>query len=216
LANVEGPFDVVLAGDVLEHLVDPRRVLADARSLLAPGGYVVASVPNVAHVDVRMALLCGRFAYRETGLLDATHLRFFTHDTLLELFERAGLAVARVRRVRHAPFTTEIVVDPAEIPPDALRVALEDPEAETYQFVVVAVPVDTDAEGVVAAMGRDLDALTVRAERLDELAASREIEVAALREERDELLRELDALRATRTFRYSASLRSLYGRLRGR
>ena len=67
-------FEAVLCGDVLEHLRDPGRVLVAARRLLEPGGVVVASVPNVAHGDVRLELLAGRFEYRNLGLLDDTRL----------------------------------------------------------------------------------------------------------------------------------------------
>src|SRR3990172_7821963 len=69
-------FDVVVFGEVLEHLVDPHRALVEAAKVLRGGGYVVASVPNVAHGSVRLALLDGAFPYTERGLLDYTHLRF--------------------------------------------------------------------------------------------------------------------------------------------
>jgi 2-polyprenyl-3-methyl-5-hydroxy-6-metoxy-1,4-benzoquinol methylase len=71
---------VVLA-DVLEHLPDPVRVLRSVHSLLNPGARIVVSVPNVAHVSVRAQLLFGRFRYSARGILDRTHLRFFTQRT---------------------------------------------------------------------------------------------------------------------------------------
>ena len=86
-------FDVVVFADVLEHLVDPAAALELARSLLAPGGCVVASVPNVAHWSVRLDLLRGRFDYRELGIMDATHLRWFTAENLKRVFRSAGLEV---------------------------------------------------------------------------------------------------------------------------
>src|SRR5690348_5788497 len=78
-------FDVVVFGDVLEHLRDPLTVLQRARPLLARGGFVVISVPNVAHGPVRLALLKGRWEYRSLGLLDDTHLRFFTRASLKQI-----------------------------------------------------------------------------------------------------------------------------------
>ena len=78
----DASFDVVVFGDVLEHLRDPLPVLRGARRLLVPGGSVVISVPNIAHGDVRLALLRGKFDYRSTGLLDETHVRFFTRSNL--------------------------------------------------------------------------------------------------------------------------------------
>ena len=68
-------FDVVLFGDVLEHLSNPLSILCDAKKYLRPGGCVVVSVPNVAHWMVRLDLLRGRFNYQQAGIMDATHLR---------------------------------------------------------------------------------------------------------------------------------------------
>src|SRR6185437_5577505 len=65
-------FDVAVFGDVLEHLADPERALRSARQFLKPSGYVVVSIPNVAHGSVRLALLSGEFRYRNLGLLDDT------------------------------------------------------------------------------------------------------------------------------------------------
>jgi 2-polyprenyl-3-methyl-5-hydroxy-6-metoxy-1,4-benzoquinol methylase len=96
-AAVGGPFDYVLFGDVLEHLVDPWQALRSTRSLLAPGGVVIASIPNVAAWPVRFRLLRGRFDYTEIGLLDRTHLRFFTRRTAHDLAHVAGFWVERER-----------------------------------------------------------------------------------------------------------------------
>ncbi|MGM9479998.1 class I SAM-dependent methyltransferase [Roseateles sp. NT4] len=90
----EEPFDCVVANDVLEHLVDPWNVLQRIRRHLAPNGCVVASLPNIRHWPTLNALfLGGRWDYTESGVLDRTHLRFFTEKSLPELFERAGLRV---------------------------------------------------------------------------------------------------------------------------
>jgi SAM-dependent methyltransferase len=88
------PFDVVLCGDVLEHLRDPWSAL---RGLAALGGDVVLSVPNVAHWTGRRALVRGRFPYAEHGLFDRTHLRFFTRASARDLAEGAGLKVVEER-----------------------------------------------------------------------------------------------------------------------
>jgi SAM-dependent methyltransferase len=93
---LHGPFDAIVYGDVLEHLSDPRAVLQALDQTLTPGGTVIVSVPNVAHLWVRLSLLAGRFDYADRGILDRTHLRFFTRRTLLELLRDAGLAVIEV------------------------------------------------------------------------------------------------------------------------
>jgi len=87
-------FDVVLCGDVLEHLRDPWSAL---RALAAFGGRVVLRVPNVAHWTGRRALARGHFPYAEHGLFDRTHLRFFTRASVRELAERAGLQLVAER-----------------------------------------------------------------------------------------------------------------------
>jgi 2-polyprenyl-3-methyl-5-hydroxy-6-metoxy-1,4-benzoquinol methylase len=96
-ARVPGGFDFVLFGDVLEHLVDPWAALRFARGLLSPGGAAIVSVPNVAAWPVRFGLLAGRFEYADCGLLDRTHLRFFTRRSARELAEQAGFRVERER-----------------------------------------------------------------------------------------------------------------------
>ncbi len=96
LASIEGGFDVVLLGDVLEHLLYPHRVLRDAAHLLAPSGRVVVSLPHIAHVDVLLALMQGRFEYQPWGLLDATHIRFFTLAAAQDMV-RVAAARSRLR-----------------------------------------------------------------------------------------------------------------------
>jgi SAM-dependent methyltransferase len=89
-------FDCIVFADVLEHLVDPWRVLREAVALLAPDGRVVASIPNVQNLDVIRRLLRGRWDYRERGITDFGHLRFFTLRTIHGLFAQAGLEVVHV------------------------------------------------------------------------------------------------------------------------
>ncbi|MGH7398892.1 MAG: class I SAM-dependent methyltransferase [Candidatus Rokuibacteriota bacterium] len=93
---LHGPFDAIVYGDVLEHLSDPRGVLLALDRTLAPGGTVIVSVPNVAHLWVRLSLLLGRFDYADRGILDRSHLRFFTRRTLLDFLHGAGLAVVEL------------------------------------------------------------------------------------------------------------------------
>lgn len=86
-----GTFDCVVLGDVLEHLYDPEAVLRAVRELLKPDGVLVVCVPNVAHYSVVKALLRSDLMYQPNGLLDATHIRFFTHATFIKMMLDAGL-----------------------------------------------------------------------------------------------------------------------------
>ena len=133
-------FDVVVFGDVLEHLVDPAQALLDAAGLLAPGGAVVASIPNVAHGSLRLALLEGRWQYRDEGLLDRTHLHFFTRSEVMSLVHAAGLAVTRLYATVIDPLGAEVEIDLALIPRSLVEWVREQPDAFVYQFVLRAVP----------------------------------------------------------------------------
>ena len=137
-------FDVVMFGDVLEHLVNPDAVLEKVRPLLRAGGYVVASIPNIAHASVRLMLLDGRFTYTDKGLLDHTHLRFFTKASIETLFKEAGYSIRAWRRTLtdtlRDPFAQEISLPESELPPYLVEALREDSEALTYQFVVRAYP----------------------------------------------------------------------------
>ncbi len=133
-------FDCIVFGDVLEHLADPVTVLRRCRSILAPGGMVVASIPNVAHVAVRAMLLEGRWDYSDLGIMDRTHLRFFARSTLVELFSSAGLALRRLEYVELPAAQTGI---PSAVQTGkAIAPLCRDDTALAFQYVVAARPVD--------------------------------------------------------------------------
>ena len=88
-----GQYDAIIYGDVVEHLSDPLRVMRDLNRHLAPGAVIIVSVPNVAHLSVRLSLLVGRFQYGDRGILDRTHLSFFTRRTFREFLAKAQLTV---------------------------------------------------------------------------------------------------------------------------
>lgn len=135
-------FDAVLLLDVLEHLREPLAVLERAAAVLVPGGQIIASIPNVAHGAVRLALLRGSFEYTETGLLDRTHLRFFDRPAIEGLFRAAGLHIRDCLRVTRGLTETEIPIDAQAFAPAVVNEVAQDPESATYQFVIVAVPGD--------------------------------------------------------------------------
>jgi 2-polyprenyl-3-methyl-5-hydroxy-6-metoxy-1,4-benzoquinol methylase len=136
-------YDVIVAADVLEHLKDPLRVVTQLKDFLVRDtGHFVVSLPNIAHGSVRLALLNGDFDYRDLGLLDRTHLRFFTRKSIEQLIEDAGLGIVEMRR-------QILNIDASEVPFDAGTVSAEmiatldhDPDARTYQFVMSAYPIE--------------------------------------------------------------------------
>jgi 2-polyprenyl-3-methyl-5-hydroxy-6-metoxy-1,4-benzoquinol methylase len=90
-------YDVIILADVLEHMPDPLPALQRLARLQETGATFLISVPNVANLYVRLSLLVGRFNYSERGILDKTHLRFFTRKTFCALLEQAGLEVLELR-----------------------------------------------------------------------------------------------------------------------
>jgi 2-polyprenyl-3-methyl-5-hydroxy-6-metoxy-1,4-benzoquinol methylase len=139
---INGKFDVIVFADVLEHFVHPEKVLSQARALLAPGGRVVISIPNVAHLSVRLQLLLGSFTYTDRGILDKTHLHFYTKKSLKKMIAGAGL---QIRHLSATPAPIEEVF-PILRRFKALRIMLEInaltalswKSAMAYQFIVVA------------------------------------------------------------------------------
>lgn len=197
-------FDVIVFGDVLEHLRDPLPVLRQARSLLTTGGYVIISVPNVSHGDVRLSLLLGRFPYSNLGLLDTTHLRFFTRETVRELLRDAGFVAGEVRTTKAPLFGTELGVRREEVDAAIVEQIAADPDATTYQFVLTAVPDDATAlaEDVgwrLSTALADLDQQRQRVEALTAELDARAGELESSRLEVAELRRALDQADAQRS-----------------
>lgn len=136
-------FDVAVFGDVLEHLRNPWKVLEDTKHILKPGGYVVASIPNIAHGAIRLALLQGKFEYTQFGILDNTHLRFFTKKTIEDLFETTGYSVKAIDRTKLEIFTNVHLVpsfNRNDFNQEIIMQIEQDEEADTLQFVIQAVP----------------------------------------------------------------------------
>ncbi|MBN1999816.1 class I SAM-dependent methyltransferase [candidate division KSB1 bacterium] len=92
-----GHFDLIIFGDILEHLYDPWDVLSRYVDYLRPGGRLLASIPNVQHWATVMRLLGGRWIYREGGTLDRSHIRFFTRRTVLDLIQQAGMEIVKIK-----------------------------------------------------------------------------------------------------------------------
>jgi 2-polyprenyl-3-methyl-5-hydroxy-6-metoxy-1,4-benzoquinol methylase len=89
----DGPFDLIIFADVLEHLVDPWSVLEKIKPYLKPSGKILISVPNMGNIEVVKKLIFDKFDYQESGILDKTHLRFFTHSFLYEFLKKTKFNV---------------------------------------------------------------------------------------------------------------------------
>jgi SAM-dependent methyltransferase len=138
------PFDFVLCGDVLEHLRCPQEILAWIRGRLAPGGRLVASLPNGTHAYVRLQVLAGRFPKDDRGLFDRTHLHFFSWRGWVDLLDAAGFVV---ESCRPTPVPFGLVSSGPALQPVARGLERLNYAAArlwktllAYQFVVVARP----------------------------------------------------------------------------
>jgi SAM-dependent methyltransferase len=131
----QGTFDVIVCGDLIEHLRDPQAFLARIRPYLRPEGRLVLSTPNIANWAMRIGLLFGRFRYTEWGILDSTHTHFFTRKTLRECLEAAGYRVVVFDYTVPVPVLSTPPVEAV-----AHRIGRLRPSLLAYQFVVAAVP----------------------------------------------------------------------------
>lgn len=137
IAEVGGePFDTLVAADVLEHLSRPLDLLRACGSLLAPGGRVVISLPHVGHAVIHACLMDEDFEYRDAGLLDNTHIRFFGLKNMQALVEGAGFKVIDAGFVSRAPEDTEYADRWRRAPEDLKAAVLRNPHATVYQCVL--------------------------------------------------------------------------------
>lgn len=137
-------FDYITFGDVLEHLVDPEQALKDCRRILSPDGSIAASIPNIAHKAARLMLLEGRWDYAEFGILDNTHLRFFTRNSIVDIFTNAGFEVHLMDAVTLPTDGTGIDVNPDLL--EATSSLITGNDQEVFQFTVLARKSDLDIE----------------------------------------------------------------------
>uniref|UniRef100_A0A7V3ZYC5 Glycosyltransferase n=1 Tax=candidate division WOR-3 bacterium TaxID=2052148 RepID=A0A7V3ZYC5_UNCW3 len=131
-------FDVILFGDVLEHLKWPNKVLKKVKKFLKPDGYIVASIPNIAHGDIILSLICGKFEYKSLGLLDETHLRFFTLENIFKMFKESGYKIAEVYSTKVEVGYSEFGDVVKKVPTPIVNFIKKLPYSNVYQFVVKA------------------------------------------------------------------------------
>ncbi|MBU2785106.1 glycosyltransferase [Acidithiobacillus ferriphilus] len=144
-------YDRIVCADVLEHLRDPGQVLQRLKDHLTPDGKILISIPNIGHIGVFLELLSGDFRYREEGLLDKTHLRFFTRKSFLRLLADHGFTGQIVDRtvldLQHTEFSSR---QAQGIGGALLREIQGITDNLTYQFIVEAIPTGAQAPLILA------------------------------------------------------------------
>ena len=131
-------YEVIVAGDVLEHLYDPWAVLSSMRSLLAVDGYVVISLPHIGHNAIVACLLSGDFEYQPWGLLDKTHIRFFGIKNIQKLFNDAGFKIIEADFVVKTPEQTEFAQRWRQLSASTKQALASNRFGTVYQVVVKA------------------------------------------------------------------------------
>lgn len=218
-------FDVVVAADVLEHLRDPWRCLEIVRQLLKPEGYLVLSIPNVAFNGLLGSIVSGSFPYAPVGMLDQTHLRFFTLFELESMLVSTGFVPETLDRqllgVEHSEFASQW----ADVPAATKQALASNPEGLTYQFVMSARPANRERLASYLKLSRTREMVLSReretalqqASGLEKELAIREKELAVLTMESAQLRRQLDqtelhlhSVLTSITWRIAAPIRSAF------
>ena len=128
-------YDAIIFTDVLEHLHDPFQTLKECRLFLKDDGCVLCSIPNIAHSSIILSLFSGSFNYTKTGLLDQTHVRFFTEESFLNMISACGYYPAYEHAIIVPVDMTEIPLTYASVGRDVENVLRQRPNNEAYQFI---------------------------------------------------------------------------------
>ena len=149
-------YDFIVMADVVEHLQNPEPYLYRLKTQLKRSGVIALSTPNIAFLSVRLALLLGRFDYVDSGILERTHLRFYTRKTLQHLFSAAKLFPIAEYHCLRDPFLTEIALANEPLPLMLLNKLVGDELASVYQFLFLlsAMPSPEPAHIKLGSAGR--------------------------------------------------------------
>jgi 2-polyprenyl-3-methyl-5-hydroxy-6-metoxy-1,4-benzoquinol methylase len=149
----ERKFDVIIIADVLEHLYDPWTALPLIKELLADDGSIIVSIPHAGHNSVLACLLDEDLAYRDAGLLDRTHIRFFGMKNIQALFDAAGLTITEAEFVIRSPEETEFAAAWNRLPAALRTQLLKNEFGQVYQIVARAVPIEFAKERIALTAG---------------------------------------------------------------
>lgn len=130
-------YDYIVAIDVLEHLIDPEHVLELLKSLLADNGQIILSIPNVTHNAVIAAMIDNRFEYTELGLLDKTHIHFFSYYSILTMINNVKMKICSIDAIKKVPIDTEVINHFDDLPKEVNYYLRKRTYADVYQYLIV-------------------------------------------------------------------------------
>lgn len=131
-----GFFDYIIAADVIEHLYSPDKIIEKLKRFLKDDGCLLFSIPNIAHISIKLNLLDNKFIYTVEGLLDSTHIRFFTLSSIINLMTKLKLEIAMLNCVICYVNHTEQQVRLNKYPNNVIRFVERDPESYIYQYIL--------------------------------------------------------------------------------
>lgn len=141
-ANIK--FDFIIFADVLEHLYDPWKVLSEVKAFLKSDGKILISLPNIAHNAIIMNLIEDVFEYNPTGLLDNTHIRFFTKNSIDNMVKKCGYKLSLINATYNLPESTEFKQSYAKFSDEVCRTLLHKKYGHVYQFIYEIVHAESE------------------------------------------------------------------------
>lgn len=133
--DADNKFDYIIFADVLEHLPEPEKILALCKDMLLPEGRILVSIPNIAHNSILIGLYGDEFEYDEVGLLDKTHIHFFTYHTFYRMIERLGMSIVDQQAVYSSVGWNEIKNSYADVPHTVELALRRRKSGSIYQYV---------------------------------------------------------------------------------
>lgn len=128
-------FDYIICADVLEHLIEPQRVLEELLCFLKPSGKIIISLPNVAHASIKTNLLLNDFSYTEMGILDKTHLHFYTYSSIADLLNLCKIKITKVSATYLPPDGWQ-PHKISELPKDIATFIIKDKHSHIMQYII--------------------------------------------------------------------------------
>lgn len=137
LQNFEENFDFIFFGDVLEHILFPDKIIKKFQSYLKKDGKIIVSIPNISHGSIKANILLNNFDYTKTGILDETHLKFFTYKSFAKFLSNANLEIEKFKPTLFGPLGTQDNNPYKELPYNIKNLIAKDPYSYIIQFVAL-------------------------------------------------------------------------------
>ena len=185
----EKDYDCVIIADVLEHIKEDAKALDACHTLLKKDGRLILSVPNIAHSSVIGSLLKGQFEYRDQGLLDRSHIKFYTRESILSLLNKCNFHVVSIDTISILPEETQIGDSLTDLPHELQKLIYDRPDAFAYQFIITCeISKDKDLKQIEAPCTSRyiIDLRKSYLERINQRMTDQDVEISELKKQIEE------------------------------